>query len=164
MMVCRLSFFKYFGDRVFRTPDNLHWKTWCFGNLGASVPRHLNLGTSVTMMVQSKISVARFAARYIVTVNLAYKCSWNTSNCIAGFVKQVVPLWPQNRVWHPKGDLPTAPHRGDFIAVSPCEKGKRSINQLKFYDMKHLKTKYVKVRVTAEEAALIKENQRATPL
>lgn len=53
---------------------------------------------------------------------------------IAGFVKQVVLLWPQNSFCHLKSDLPTATAVERLIAVSLCERGrfkrKRTVPQL----------------------------------
>ena len=60
-----------------------------------------------------------------------------------------------------EGDLPAAPHRGDFIAVSPCEKVSGKPKQPSNECTMNQRTKHFQLRLTPEEAHQLREKSKS---
>ena len=60
-----------------------------------------------------------------------------------------------------EGDLPAAPHRGNFIAVSPCEKVSGKPKQPSNECTMNQRTRHFQLRLTPEEAHQLREKSKS---
>ena len=89
--------------------------------------------------------------------NLGLKSSRKTSNCVVGFVKQVVPLSLQNESVLTRVTCRFLRNGANKFAVSLREIGVRESEQLKSRHMKNQRTKVFQLRLTSDELLNLKE-------